>query len=67
MDDSGSKVYGKVTRRILPVLFLCYILAYLDRVNVGFAKLKMNGEPWFSDSVFALGSGIFFIGYFLLS
>lgn len=65
METAGSKVYGKVTRRILPVLFLCYILAYLDRVNVGFAKLEMNGEPWFSDSVFALGSGIFFIGYFL--
>jgi len=65
METSGAEVYGKVTRRLLPVLFLCYILAYLDRVNVGFAKLEMNGEPWFSDSVFALGSGIFFLGYFL--
>ena len=58
-------VYRKITFRLLPVLFLCYILAYLDRVNVGFAKLAMKDELWFSDSVFAAGSGIFFIGYFL--
>lgn len=49
----------------MPVLFICYILAYLDRVNVGFAKLSMKEELWFSDAVFAAGSGIFFIGYFL--
>lgn len=47
----------------MPVLFGGYILAYLDRVNVGFAKLGMKEEPWFSDAVFATGSGIFFIGY----
>ena len=51
--------------RLLPVLFMAYILAYLDRVNVGFAKLGMKEEPWFSDAVFATGSGIFFIGYML--
>ncbi|MFN7278714.1 MAG: MFS transporter, partial [bacterium] len=51
--------------RLLPVLFISYILAYLDRVNVGFAKLGMKDEPWFSDAVFATGSGIFFIGYML--
>lgn len=58
-------VYRKITWRLLPVLFICYILAYLDRVNVGFAKLAMKEELWFSDAVFALGSGIFFVGYFL--
>jgi sugar phosphate permease len=57
--------YKKITRRILPVLFLCYIFAYIDRVNVGFAKLSMKEALWFSDAVFAAGSGIFFIGYFL--
>ena len=60
-----KSLYSKITWRILPVLFVCYILAYIDRVNVGFAKLEMAGEPWFTDTVFTLGSGIFFIGYFL--
>lgn len=60
-----ARVYRKVMWRLMPVLFGGYILAYLDRVNVGFAKLGMRGEPWFSDAVFATGSGIFFIGYLL--
>jgi MFS family permease len=57
--------YAKVDRRIVPFLFLCYILAYLDRVNVGFAKLQMSKDLALSDSAFAAGAGIFFIGYFL--
>lgn len=70
MTDSGvyishEALYRKITGRLLPVLFLCYILAYLDRVNVGFAKLAMKEELWFSDAVFAAGAGIFFLGYFL--
>jgi sugar phosphate permease len=60
-----AATYRKVAWRLIPFLFICYILAYLDRVNVGFAKLGMKVEPWFSDAVFATGSGIFFIGYFL--
>jgi hypothetical protein len=47
-------------------LFICYIAAYLDRVNVGFAKLQMQADvPQISDSVFGLGAGIFFLGYFV--
>lgn len=61
----ATATYSKVTWRLIPLLFVCYILAYLDRVNVGFAKLSMGVEPWFSEAVFATGSGIFFIGYFL--
>ncbi|MCB1278568.1 MFS transporter [Prosthecobacter sp.] len=61
----AAATYRKVAWRLIPFLFACYILAYLDRVNVGFAKLGMKAEPWFSDAVFATGSGIFFIGYFL--
>ena len=57
--------YAKVTRRMMPFLFLCYILAYVDRVNVGFAKLQMQQALGMSDSVFGLGSAIFFLGYFL--
>lgn len=57
-------VFNKVAWRIMPVVFIAYIFAYLDRVNIGFAKLAMKEELWFSDAVFAMGSGIFFIGYF---
>jgi sugar phosphate permease len=57
-------VYAKVTRRLLPFLFLCYILAYVDRVNVGFAKLQMQADLGLSDRAYGLGAGLFFIGYF---
>ena len=60
-----AAAYRKVTWRLMPFLLLCYILAYLDRVNVGFAKLQMQGELGMSDAVYGLGAGIFFIGYFL--
>lgn len=60
-----SRVYSKITRRLIPFLILCYFFAYLDRVNVGFAKLHMQDALHFSDTVYGLGAGIFFIGYFL--
>ena len=56
--------YAKVTARLLPFLFICYVAAYLDRVNVGFAKLQMLNDLQFSETVYGLGAGIFFIGYF---
>jgi len=59
-----AQTYRKVDIRLLPFLFLCYILAYLDRVNVGFAKLQMLKDLSLSDAAFATGAGIFFIGYF---
>ena len=59
-----TRTYHKVDVRLLPFLFLCYILAYLDRVNVGFAKLQMLKDLSMSDAAFATGAGIFFIGYF---
>ena len=49
----------------MPILFAGYIIAYIDRVNVSFAKLQMMGDLKFSDSVYGLGAGIFFLGYFL--
>src|SRR5690349_22214162 len=58
-------LYAKVTRRIVPLMMLGYIAAYLDRVNVGFAKLQMLGDLKFSETVYGLGAGIFFVGYFL--
>jgi len=57
-------VYTKVSRRLIPFLFLCYIFAYVDRVNVGFAKLQMQQDLGMSDAVYGVGAGIFFIGYF---
>ncbi|MGA8310397.1 MAG: MFS transporter, partial [Terriglobales bacterium] len=62
--DLGIKVVSKVTRRLLPFLFLLYIVNYLDRINVGFAALQMRGQLGFSDKVYGLGAGIFFAGYF---
>jgi len=60
-----DSVYSKVSWRLIPFLFLCYVVSYLDRVNVGFAKLQMLSDLKFSDTVYGLGAGIFFIGYFL--
>src|SRR6185436_11787166 len=56
----------KIAWRVLPFVFLLYIVAYLDRANVGFAKLAMKDDLKFSEQVFGLGFGIFFIGYQLL-
>ena len=57
--------YAKVTWRLIPLLFICYVAAYLDRVNVGFAKLQMLKDLQFSEAIYGLGAGIFFIGYFI--
>ncbi len=65
MTPLEEATYRKVTWRLLPLLFLCYVLAYLDRVNVGFAKLQMQKDLGFSDTVYGIGAGVFFIGYFL--
>jgi D-galactonate transporter len=65
MTPIEEATYRKVARRLLPTLFLCYVLAYLDRVNVGFAKLQMQKDLGFSDTVYGIGAGIFFVGYFL--
>jgi MFS transporter, ACS family, tartrate transporter len=54
---------SKARRRLLPLLFVLYLVAYLDRINVGFASLQMNRELGLSESVFGLGAGLFFIGY----
>jgi len=61
----ANAAYHKVAWRLLPLLGICYILAYLDRINIGFAKLQMSADLGFSEAVYGLGAGIFFIGYFL--
>ncbi|GAA3825591.1 MFS transporter [Streptomyces phyllanthi] len=60
-----NAVFRKVVRRIVPFLVLCYVVSYLDRVNVGFAKLQMSDDLGFSEAAYGLGAGLFFIGYFL--
>lgn len=64
--DLAATVRSKVDRRLMPFLFVLYIIAYMDRVNVGFAGLRMTQELGFSDAVFGFGGGVFFLGYFLL-
>jgi ACS family tartrate transporter-like MFS transporter len=56
----------KVALRVSPLVFLIYVVAYLDRANVGFAELRMASDLKFSEEVFGLGFGIFFIGYLFL-
>lgn len=60
-----ERIYARVTWRLLPFLGICYLIAYLDRVNVGFAKLHMLGDLGMSEAAYGFGAGIFFIGYFL--
>ena len=64
--SAEAAAYRKVAWRLLPFLFFCYVCSYLDRVNVGFAKLQMLNDLKFSETVYGLGAGIFFVGYFLL-
>src|SRR5881396_1802440 len=58
-------VYSKIAKRIIPFLILLFVVAWLDRVNVGFAKLQMSAELGFSEAVFGFGAGIFYLGYLL--
>ena len=61
----GRALYRKITWRLIPYLFLLYIVAYVDRVNVGFAAMDMKRQLNFSDTVYGTGAGIFFLGYAL--
>ena len=59
----GDAVTAKVTRRLIPYLFLCYIVNYLDRFNISFAALQMKADLGLGDAVYGLGAGMFFAGY----
>jgi len=65
-DALAAHTIRKVRLRLLPFIFLCYSVAYLDRVNVGFAALEMNRDLALSDAAYAFGAGLFFWGYALL-
>ena len=64
-DTEGRRLYRKVAWRLIPFLCCCYLAAYLDRINVGFAKLQMADQLQLSDAAFGLGAGLFFVGYIL--
>jgi len=59
-----ERAYSKVVVRLIPFLFLCYVCSYLNRINVSFAKLQMVSDLGWSEAVYGLGAGMFFIGYF---
>jgi len=63
--DTEAKLYRRITLRFVPLLVVCFVFAYLDRVNISFAKLQMQSDLGFSDAVYGLGASIFFVGYFL--
>ncbi|KJK14740.1 hypothetical protein UB46_38350 [Burkholderiaceae bacterium 16] len=61
----SRQVYTKIAWRIMPLIMACYFCAYLDRINVGFAKLQMLNDLHLSEAAYGLGAGLFFVGYFL--
>jgi MFS family permease len=63
--EAEERAYAKVTWRLLPFLGACYLIAYLDRVNVSFAKLHMLSDLTMSEAAYGFGAGVFFVGYFL--
>ncbi len=64
-EDIGARTTRKITRRIMPFLICLFIVAFIDRVNVGYAKLEMGNSLGFDSEIFGFGAGIFFFGYFI--
>src|SRR3954471_24530947 len=65
ISEVEQRTLRKISWRIVPFIMLLYFIAYIDRVNIGFASLTMNKDLGFSSAVFGFGAGIFFLGYFL--
>ncbi|AGI23673.1 major facilitator family transporter [Pseudomonas sp. ATCC 13867] len=59
----NDSIHRRITWRLMPLLLVCYIFAHLDRINIGFAKLQMSGDLHFSETVYGLGAGLFFVAY----
>ncbi|MFT3819546.1 MAG: MFS transporter [Rubrivivax sp.] len=64
-DRDDEALFSKISWHLLPLLTLCYVIAFIDRINIGFAQLQMKQSLPFSDAAYAFGAGVFFIGYFL--
>src|SRR3546814_15507938 len=65
MDDIGAATVRRITWRLMPLLCLLYLVAYIDRQNVAYAKLQMVGDLGLSEAAYGLGSALFFLGYFI--
>jgi MFS family permease len=63
--SAEDKVYRKIAWRVMPIVLIAYVFAFLDRINVGYAQLQMKQDLGFSDAVYGLGAGIFFVTYLL--
>ena len=64
-DQEEKAVYRKITIRLIPFLFICQVMAALDRMNVGYAQLQMKQDLGFSDLIYGTGASVFFLAYFL--
>jgi MFS family permease len=60
-----NRLYRKISLRIIPFLFVCYVISFLDRINIGFAQLQMKTDLGFSDAMYGIGAAVFYIGYVL--
>jgi len=65
LSEVGRRARRRIASRLLPFVFIMYVICYVDRANLSFANLRMSADLGFSDRVYGLGSGIFFIGYVL--
>src|SRR5712675_2454682 len=66
LSDVGKRARRRIACRLLPFVFLAYVVSYIDRVNVSFANLRMSADLGFSDRVYGLGVGMFYLTYVLL-
>ncbi|KGF80245.1 major facilitator transporter [Massilia sp. JS1662] len=64
-DGTDDALYRKISRRIIPFLFICYVVSFLDRINIGFAQLQLKQDLGFTDAMYGLGAGMFYVGYVL--
>src|SRR5215470_7341400 len=65
VSDVGRRARRRISMRLLPFVFLMYVICYVDRANVSFANLRMSADLGFSDRVYGFGVGMFFVGYVL--
>ena len=63
--DQERATIARVVRRLVPFMFLCYVVAYIDRVNIGFAATELQRDLGLGDAAYGLGGGLFFLGYCL--
>src|SRR6266851_2292790 len=63
--ETGLRARRRIAWRLLPFVFIMYVICYVDRANLSFANLRMSADLGFSDRIYGLGSGVFFIGYLL--